>query len=72
MQPVEQIDVLAGGKTTLEPGGLHVVLTELTESLAMGNKFMVEIEFENAGNVEFEVEVTSYTEETMGAEDGGM
>ncbi|MEO6197304.1 MAG: copper chaperone PCu(A)C [Dehalococcoidia bacterium] len=72
MQPVEQIDVLAGGETTLEPGGLHVMLTELTESLAMGDEFTVEIEFERAGTVEFQVEVMSYTEETMGAEEGGM
>jgi copper(I)-binding protein len=72
MQQVPQIDVAAGEETTLEPGGLHVMMMDLTSEMAMGDTFEVEIEFENAGKVAFEVQVTDYAEETMPAEEGGM
>lgn len=72
MQQVEQIDVAAGEETALEPGGLHVMMMDLTGELALGDTFEVEIEFQNAGKVTFDVEVTDYVEETMPAEEGGM
>jgi copper(I)-binding protein len=71
MRPVDKIDVPAGGSTVLESGGLHVMLTDLTTELTMGDEITVELEFENAGKVELTVEVSDYSNETM-APEGGM
>ena len=65
MKPVDKIVVPAGETTTLKPGGLHVMMTELTRELKMDDTFSVTLEFEKAGSVDLEVTVTSYTEETM-------
>jgi len=62
MQPVEKIDVPAGGEVTLEPGGLHVMLLDLPEPLEVGQTFPVELTFEKAGTVELTVEVQSYSD----------
>lgn len=77
MQPVDQIDVPAGGEAVLEPGGLHVMLLDLPEPLEVGQTFTVTLTFENAGEVELTVEVTSYSDEpmqgdTMGDNGGSM
>ena len=60
MRPVEDgIEIPAGGSETvvLEPGGLHVMLVGLNESLAVGDTFVVELEFEQAGSIAVDVEV---------------
>lgn len=72
MRPVEQIDVPAGGEAVLEKGGLHVMLLDLPEPLEMGTTFPIELTFEKAGTVEFEVTVESYSEATMAPEGEGM
>lgn len=77
MQPVDQINVPAGGEAVLEPGGLHVMLLDLPEPLEVGQTFPVTLTFENAGEVELTVEVTSYSDEpmqgdTMGGNGGSM
>lgn len=72
MKPVERIEVPAGGETVLKQGGLHVMLLDLPEPLEMGTKFPVELTFQKAGSVEFEVTVESYSEATMPPEGEGM
>lgn len=57
MRPVEAIDVQAGASTKLAPGGLHVMLFELKQPLAVGAKFPLTLTFEHAGSVTVEVEV---------------
>ncbi len=71
MRPIERIEIPAGGTATLKPGGLHVMLTELTRGLQMGDTFTLTLEFEKAGSVDIEATVTAYTEETMGSDDMG-
>ncbi|MEM8530581.1 MAG: copper chaperone PCu(A)C [Chloroflexota bacterium] len=57
MRQVENIEVPAGGETTLEPGGFHVMLIGLTQDLTAGDTFNVTLEFETAGTMDVEVEV---------------
>jgi len=71
MKPVDKIVVPVGETTTLKPGGLHVMMTELTRELKLDDTFSVTLEFEKAGSVNFEVTVTSYTEETTAPMDSG-
>jgi periplasmic copper chaperone A len=57
MQPVESIHVPARGESTLEPGGLHLMLFGLTEDLEPGDRVTLRLEFENAGTREVVADV---------------
>ena len=51
------IEVPAGGKAVLEPGGLHIMLLGLTQELVEGESFPMTLTFEQAGEIEVEVMV---------------
>jgi copper(I)-binding protein len=58
MQPVEGgIPVPAKGEVELKPGGLHVMLIGLKQSLNEGDRFLVTLEFEKSGPLQVEAEV---------------
>lgn len=70
MQPIEKIDVPAGGEVKLEPGGLHVMLEELTQELKEGDSYTLTLEFESGLTMDVEITVESYTSD--GGMEGGM
>ncbi len=57
MRPVTQIEVPAGGNTTLEPGGLHIMLIGLRRDLQAGENVRLTLTFANAGDVVVEAPV---------------
>jgi periplasmic copper chaperone A len=60
MQMVPQHDGLeipAGEQVSLEPGGYHVMMMGLTESLIAGEEFNATLTFEHAGEVEITVPI---------------
>ncbi len=57
MVPVEQVDLPAGETVSLEPGGLHIMLLDLTEPLEIGDEFDVDLEFESGETLSVTVEV---------------
>ncbi len=57
MRPVEAIDIEAKGSTTLEPGGVHVMLMGVRNPLEEGDVFPMTLTFETAGSVDVEVHV---------------
>jgi len=57
MQEVEAIELAAGETVSLKPGGLHIMLIDITAPLEIGQKFDVTLDFENAGPTVVEVEV---------------
>lgn len=57
MSPVPNILVPANGKTELKPGGLHVMLIDLTRELKAGDKVQLTLNFEKAGKVPVTAEV---------------
>jgi hypothetical protein len=57
MQPVSAVEIPAGGRVELAPGGLHLMLVGLANPLAAGDRFPLTLTFENAGDLEIEVEV---------------
>ena len=57
MRPVEAIDIEAKGSTTLEPGGIHVMLMGVQNPLEEGDVFPMTLTFETAGSVDVEVHV---------------
>jgi len=57
MREVQAIDVPAGGKAELKPGGFHVMLLGLARPLVEGQTFALVLEFEKAGAVPVTVNV---------------
>jgi copper(I)-binding protein len=57
MQQQSAITIPANGKVEFGPGGLHVMLLNLRKDLRPGEKFQVNLNFQNKGNVKVEAEV---------------
>ncbi len=57
MQPVDGIDVPAGGQVQLKPGGYHIMLMELTKALTAGETIQLTLVFQKAGPVVVTAEV---------------
>ncbi len=58
MRPVEGgLEVPAGGRVELKPGGYHLMLLGLTRDLAVGDRFRLTLRFETSPPLEVEVEV---------------
>lgn len=57
MQPLDGLDIPAGGNVELKPGGLHLMLLGLREPLEPGEKVNITIEFQVAGTLALEVPV---------------
>lgn len=66
MRPLpDGIEIPAGGKVELKPGGLHMMFMDLKSQPAKGDKFKGTLTFEKAGTVDVEFAV-----EEMGARSG--
>jgi copper(I)-binding protein len=59
MREVESIELPAGQKVELKPGGLHVMFIGIRQPLAIGSKVPVTLRFEKAGEVKVEFMVMS-------------
>lgn len=57
MRPVEAIEVPAGEKAELKPGGYHVMLLDLVQPLVVGESFDLTLTFAEAGEQVVTVEV---------------
>ena len=57
MREIEKLDVPAGGKVELKPGGYHLMLIGLKDDLQVGDRFPVELTFEKGETLTVEAEV---------------
>ncbi len=57
MHPVTAIDIPAGGKAELKPGGYHVMLIGIKHDLKAGDKVQLTLNFEKSGQVAVEAEI---------------
>lgn len=57
MRPVEQIDIPANGDVSLEPGGFHVMLIDLTQDLAEGDTVALTLAFADGQELAIEAPV---------------
>jgi copper(I)-binding protein len=55
MRGVKRLEIPPGGSTTLQPGGLHVMLMGLRVPIEKGQTFPLTLTFERAGVVEVRV-----------------
>jgi len=71
MVPIAAIDVKAGQKVALAPGGYHVMLMDLKAPLTEGQSFPLTLVFDKAGKIDVMVKVGKAG--AMGSGDmGGM
>lgn len=59
MHPVEAVEVPARGKAELKPGSYHVMLVGINQDLMAGEKIVLILQFEKAGEMQVEAEVRS-------------
>jgi len=61
MRPVAAIDLAPGASVELKPGGLHLMLIDLKQPLAVGAQVPVTLKFEHAGETTVELMVQAVT-----------
>lgn len=59
MRQVEKIDVPAGGMMELKPGGFHLMIIDLKESLEIGQMVDIKLNFDDGSSTEIQAEVKS-------------
>lgn len=67
MRALPAIDVPAGGRVELKPGGLHLMLIQLKAPLKAGEKFPLTLRFEKAGERTIEVPISAQAPESHAA-----
>lgn len=72
MRQIPQIVVPAHGQTTLQPGGLHIMLIEPLEPLTAGQTVKVTLEFADGSQKTVEMPVKSLKRMGMGMQHGQM
>lgn len=70
MRQVPVISVPAGGSVELAPGGLHLMLIDLVETLEEGDQVELTLELDNAERVTFEAPVKRIEVMDEGADHG--
>ena len=63
MRAHEPLEVAAGATVALEPGGLHVMLTDLSRPLAVGEQVLLELLLEGGGRIEVRARVRALSAE---------
>lgn len=59
MRPVAAIEVPAGGRVELKPGGLHLMLINLKAPLTTGSRVQIQLHFETSGLRTIDVPVSA-------------
>ena len=57
MRQVQAFEIPARERYELRPGGSHLMLVDLTRPLKKGERFLMRLRFERAGELEIELEV---------------
>ncbi len=57
MQPVDRVVLPAGASLEFAPGGMHLMVMDVSQPLAVGGKFELDLVFERAGKVVIQADV---------------
>jgi copper(I)-binding protein len=57
MEHQQEVPIPPGESISFEPGGLHVMIIGLQNELKPGDHFPLQLTFENAGDIEVDVEI---------------
>ncbi len=72
MRKIPRMDIAAGGKTALKPGGLHIMLIGLTQPLHEGAKVALTLKFEDGSSKQIEAPVRAIMDNMNMQGMGGM
>lgn len=72
MRKVDAIDIPANDVVTLQPGGKHIMMFDITAPLKDGGSFPLTLTFEDAGDVTVDVTVVATGGNASGMDHGGM
>jgi hypothetical protein len=61
MRPVSRLEIPAGERVALEPGGLHIMLKGITQELKPGDTITLTLRFQRAGQITVQAEVRELT-----------
>jgi periplasmic copper chaperone A len=67
MRQIDGIDIPAGQRVELKPGGNHVMFVGLTQTLKNGARFPIKLRFQKAGELTVEMKVTPSLEAAANA-----
>lgn len=70
MQQIDSVEIAPGERVEFTPGGNHIMLFELKQPLADGDKYPMTLTFQKAGDIEVEVQVTAQPDEQDGHDHG--
>ena len=62
MFPLDWLEIPAGRRVAMQPGGIHIMLSELARELAVGDTVVLDLTFSRAGPVEVRLPVIPYGE----------
>lgn len=51
MQEIDRLEIPAGATVALQPGGYHLMLSDLTGTIAIGSTVQIDLTFEQAGTI---------------------
>jgi copper(I)-binding protein len=57
MRPIDTLEIAPHGSATMDPGGMHFMLMQLSAPLVAGSHFPLTLRFEHAGDVTVDVAV---------------
>lgn len=58
MEEIDRLDVVAGATVALEPGGLHIMLIDLTRDIEEGDRFTLHVQLADGTRIPLDVTVT--------------
>lgn len=70
MRPVEKIDIKAGSEAVLQPGGLHIMMIDLTKPLSPGDNVPITLTFEDGSSKSIEAPVQKMQMQMKGMQHG--
>lgn len=62
MYPLDSLEVPAGGRVAMKPGGIHIMLAELARELGVGDTLVLGLDLARTGRVEVKLPVVPYGE----------
>ena len=65
MTAIDKIIIPANSEITLKPAGMHIMLLDLKRALKAGDKFKLDLRFQNIGTKTVDVEVIPILNETI-------
>lgn len=57
MQPVQRVEVPAGGRVEFKPGGYHIMLLDVKREIKAGDRVRLTLRFETSGELPVEADV---------------